>query len=271
MPRNFIHNNEERVKTFFSEKMRFNSQESREACLALVFNSAGGTTPDREFWSTLKAMWPLWKEDDKTFKEWYGSSWLPKRSREIRDMVGMPPETYLDVGYGDGSITSTLCRDWNLGTKSAYGVEVSRNGAAHSRFQQHIIGAHDESWGLPVPSGHFDVITILNTLHHVEDCKSVLQNAYYYLKDEGQLLVREHDVADKAGRAFMTFVDTFFDNVVSGGVSPDTQGAPNYRSAHEWVKMIEGEKFHVARVERPETDRLFMQTDMLFTKQPGLR
>lgn len=271
MSRNFMHNNERRVKSFFSEKMRFNSQKSREACLSVVFNALGEATPDKEVWLTLKAMWPLWKEDDKKFKEWYGNIWLPKRSREIRGMVGTSPRAYLDVGYGDGSITSALCRDWNLRSKSAHGIEVDRNRPAHSCFRQHIIGVHDESWRLPVPPGHFDVITILNTLHHVADCKSVLQNACYYLKDEGQLLVREHDVADKADRDFMTFVDTFFDTVVSGGTSLDAHDVPKYRSAHKWVQMIEEEKFQVARFEQPEADRLFMQTDMLFTKRLDLR
>jgi 2-polyprenyl-3-methyl-5-hydroxy-6-metoxy-1,4-benzoquinol methylase len=187
-------------------------------------------------------------------------------------MIGTPPKTYLDVGYGDGTITSTLCRDWGLQNKSdAYGIEISRNVSAHLPFQQHVIGAEDKSWELPVSTGHFDVITVLNTLHHVADCKSVLQNAYHYLKDGGQLLVREHDVADDDSRDFMKFVDTFFDNVVFGDTSSDKQGIPNYRSAYEWVQLIEKEKFHLNRIDRPATDRLFMQTDMLFTKQPGPR
>lgn len=130
-------------------------------------------------------------EYDKMFAVEDSLWWFVGRRKFIASILGSPKRKkkikIADVGSGTGGMTNWLAR---YGTVT--GVEPNNNARALSR-KRHITVVSGSATHLPLNSGTFDLVCILDVLYHkgVQSDTSALKEAYRVLKPGGMLLVTD--------------------------------------------------------------------------------
>jgi SAM-dependent methyltransferase len=103
--------------------------------------------------------------------------------RAVRDLqVYRKTNRLLDIGCGAGSFLKAARR----GGWDAVGLEVSARAAAHVRTQGLEVFLGDLS-GAPYPAEHFDVITAIELIEHVENPLAMLEKVKRLLRPGGVL------------------------------------------------------------------------------------
>jgi ubiquinone/menaquinone biosynthesis C-methylase UbiE len=98
----------------------------------------------------------------------------------------------LDLGCGPGGFTAVLAES----AKAVVGVDVSEAWTRTARgvFRQRALPAHAvvaSGTTLPFPDASFDVVTLVDVIHHLEEPAPVLEEAHRVLRSSGTLLVFE--------------------------------------------------------------------------------
>jgi ubiquinone/menaquinone biosynthesis C-methylase UbiE len=53
---------------------------------------------------------------------------------------------------------------------------------------------------LPYDDNYFDIVTVLQVLHHVENCKNLIDEIKRVVKPEGYIILREHDLRNNISK-----------------------------------------------------------------------
>lgn len=121
----------------------------------------------------------------------------------IRERYGAPDASsnlsILDVGCGTGALSSRL-QAWGRVVSMDYSPEALA--FSRRRGLRHLVGA--DAMRLPLASGQFDLITVMDVLEHVKDDCAAIAEFYRVLKPGGRVIATvpayphlwsEHDVA----------------------------------------------------------------------------
>lgn len=110
-----------------------------------------------------------------------------KRANELYKLLGNPTnKTILDIGCGDGSITSALAKITN---SNIYGCDIYDSSYDPDKF----IKLDEINLQLPFSDHNFDIIIALMSLHHIKQLDEMISEIKRTLKPNGILLIREHD------------------------------------------------------------------------------
>jgi ubiquinone/menaquinone biosynthesis C-methylase UbiE len=111
----------------------------------------------------------------------------------------------LDIGCATGNF---LFKIQKINSKiELYGVDFSPKmiGLAKNKFKN-IKFYNLRAEKIDFPSNYFDIITIIETFHHLQDQNLVLEKIHKILKPEGILLICEPDINNKLINLFINFL-----------------------------------------------------------------
>jgi ArsR family transcriptional regulator len=112
--------------------------------------------------------------------------------RALRDMVGdQPVNAFLDLGTGTGRLLQLFEGLYRQGT----GVDASREMLAVARANLERSGISKATirlgdiFNLPLESGHYDLVSIHQVLHYLENPEVAIQEAARMLRPGGRLII----------------------------------------------------------------------------------
>lgn len=102
---------------------------------------------------------------------------------------------YLDFGGGDGANAYALGKKLNLkkGEVFVSDIESWFGNANVDKFKELCTYRYLKTYLLPFETESFDLITMFQVLHHIENVSTVLKELYRILKVGGIFYIREHD------------------------------------------------------------------------------
>lgn len=155
------------------------------------------------------------------------------------------PSMYLDIGASDGLITKAIGKALCLPKTNIHAVDVARwsgrenkvdNEAKDSINFSLINPVDNKNPIIPYKDGKFDIITVLQALHHFENLSSMMKEIQRLSSAGGTVIIREHN-ADSKNTKMLTDLEHMFYGILYDGLSieefaNDYYGM--YRSADEW-------------------------------------
>lgn len=133
---------------------------------------------------------------------------------------------YLDVGCSEAAITEDLTKHFNLQKGQAYGTDIEL--VTHIDTDS-IIFTTNTSTKLPFDCDHFDLITAFMALHHFTHPHEMFSEIHRVLKPGGYLIIREHDVTNKAFATFLDMVHLMYTTIFRDEETPE-DFVDNYHS-----------------------------------------
>lgn len=137
------------------------------------------------------------------------------RSAKIIDFAKQfgPPtiERVLDIGCADGSITKILRQKLDLNQENVHGCDICPT--ASNGFTFNLIDETADSVTLPYPDKHFDIVYALMSFHHIRKLPEMLSEIYRVLRNDGLLIVREHDCINIGLSKILDVVHGFYSMV----------------------------------------------------------
>lgn len=105
--------------------------------------------------------------------------------RVAKAEAGGAPGRVLDIGCGEGTFLAAMNRKgWE-----AWGVEISKDGAARAAARPGLKVFSEPLDRCPLPAKGFDRVTLWHSIEHVTDPGGLLKTAAGLLKDDGRMLV----------------------------------------------------------------------------------
>jgi ubiquinone/menaquinone biosynthesis C-methylase UbiE len=99
----------------------------------------------------------------------------------------------LDFGGGNGDLAHALRTMCSHGCK-AYCLDIKRwISKEHTLKYQDVNYAFVDTWRLPYEDASFDLITVMQVVHHLDHPRQTLQELSRVLVSGGRLVIREHD------------------------------------------------------------------------------
>lgn len=100
-------------------------------------------------------------------------------------------ESYLDVGCGDMTLTTTVKRDFVVprGVVGATDVEVP------VKISRGITFHRSDGHRIPFPDRSFELVTMFHAMHHFEHLEDMLGELNRVVTPNATLVIREHDCA----------------------------------------------------------------------------
>ena len=165
---------------------------------------------------------------------------------------------YLDYGCGDGSITQEIGKFYDLDKNNIFCVDV-RQPKKHSNYQFDLL----QNNKIPHENNKFDLITSFVVLHHVKNVELIIKELYRVTKQNGIIIIREHDCNTNNLRVFLDIVHGLWSLVKS-----DPQEDPNfiqeyeayYKSQETLTNMLEAVGFY--RVMSEDANRLYNEAEI---------
>ena len=118
-----------------------------------------------------------------------GSFHAAEMFRKIKHYVSKDINNYLDIGCGDGNITTALGK--LLKAIHVHCIEVFTNNN-NNNIEYFYIDKKRKPI-LSYPDKYFDVITAFMSLHHIVNLSDMVDEIYRILKPDGILIIKEHD------------------------------------------------------------------------------
>ncbi len=140
---------------------------------------------------------------------------------------------YLDIGCGNGNKTTMFSKAIGLNLDNVYGTDIKQWGP----YDAELHGSHDfnfkylkEDGTLDFPDNHFDLISCVLMLHHVESIDLLLGEIRRVLKPNGKILIIEHDCHDDYDKMLLELLHGCF------GYLEDKNDEISYSSYHNWME-----------------------------------
>jgi ubiquinone/menaquinone biosynthesis C-methylase UbiE len=176
-----------------------------------------------------------------------------QRGKDVLELLNnskiSKPKMYLDIGASDGLITKAIGAALALPKTHIHAVDVEQwigqenkvDGEAKDDIHFSFINMVDDKNPLiPYKDGSFDIITVLQALHHFENLDTMMKEIQRLSAVGGTVIIREHN-ADNDNTKMLTDLEHLFYGILYNGLSID-DFANNYygvyRSAEEWDTMF---------------------------------
>lgn len=184
------------------------------------------------------------------------------RSR-VRDLqrflpIGFKPTKYLDIGGGDGAITSAIGNMFKLSTSDVISADISQwYEDEFKRTADLTYVVLEKSKPLPFAEGEFDCLTCFQTLHHVENAEEMIKEIARVTKKGGYLILREHDCGSQQLEMIIDIEHSVYELVLTKRKSPEDQKKyletyyAKYRSKHQWTILLQNVGFTFIKANYP--------------------
>lgn len=119
---------------------------------------------------------------------------VKNRIEELAKVFGsFKPRTVLDIGYGDATITEAVASYFKLPKTDIYGIDVREIQSDYLTVLRYA----PDGITIPLPDKSIDLIMMNMSLHHIEQRERILDQVYRILKDDGIVILREHDLPER--------------------------------------------------------------------------
>ena len=155
----------------------------------------------------------------------------------ILDRITNPKPCYVDIGCGDGKITSAIA----VAISSTRTIGCDIENKINSDSPVEYIQSTETS--IPgVKSGIAHLLTMFMSMHHFKYLSAMLDEVKRIAAPGAIIIIREHDATTESAKWFYDFTHAFYECMVPGskkkiGEFMDTFEA-FYRSADEWVELM---------------------------------
>lgn len=188
---------------------------------------------------------------------------------DAKNRCSIHGSSLLDIGSGDGKVTQELISKnlFNINNSRALGVELQKLPEHEALPFKTLICSGEHL------SGHtnnkYDIVTLISTLHHIENPKNQLKQIYNTLSKNGHLIVIEHPPSNNSDKLFHNFMDEFEYRVVAGNDNFPISG--NLYSHDGLKKLMEECGFKmIQKVEpSPDIDNPFRRVCFVLQKIPA--
>jgi ubiquinone/menaquinone biosynthesis C-methylase UbiE len=176
-----------------------------------------------------------------------------QRGKDVRALLNdskiSKPKMYLDIGASDGLITKAIGAALELPKSHIHAVDVERwigqenkvDGEAKDDIHFSFINMVDDKKPIiPYKDKSFDIITVLQALHHFENLGPMMKEIQRLSAVGGTVIIREHN-ADSDNTKMLTDLEHMFYGILSDGLSIDefvNDYYGVYRSAEEWDSVF---------------------------------
>lgn len=219
---------------------------------------------DKGVYAGLRA---FYLQNEKAFKACFTQNRDDRALLRARKMKAILPPSFkpkkiLDVGCGDGAITSYLGKIFNLTARDVYGIDLY---ARHEEEENFTFLSHAQEGKIPVKDRKFDLILALMVMHHTPDAPALLKEMRRTLNDDGIILIRETDAGYPGGAAFNTVNDEMFFRVFQDNhnLAQDL----NFKDEKSWKEIFNRAGFAVVGTNHSEADRVFNPVWYLLKKR----
>lgn len=161
--------------------------------------------------------------------------------------------TVLDIGAGDGRLASQLQQ--TNPALTVVGVDV------HLQPEPRIPVAHYDGARLPFPDDSFDIVMLVDVLHHDENPERVLREALRVAAD--RVIVKDHYWSTTWDRIVLTVAD-YLGNRAYGVSLPY-----NFLRMEQWFSIFESTRAKVARVDTFHYSAWDRVNQVVFVLQPS--
>jgi ubiquinone/menaquinone biosynthesis C-methylase UbiE len=163
---------------------------------------------------------------------------------------GYTPESLLDVGSGNGAITSSLAEKLQLPKNKAIGAEI----IAEPNLPPNISQIVFDGKKLPLSENTIDLSLLLSVIHHAEDYRPLLRDIHRVLKPGGRLIVREFNAPTPELRLLNLVMDHLFYRVFSD--EPDVPNPGHFFSQERWLAIFKNIGFRLEKLFHPEPPKV---------------
>jgi SAM-dependent methyltransferase len=170
------------------------------------------------------------------FEQHYQRITLPREQKlrsAFRKQIGRV-DSLLDVGCGDGAVTLKVGED--AGATRIAGVDVVIRPKTFVEVTPYD-GLH-----LPFGDKTFDVVTLMDVLHHCTDAQAVLTEA---LRVARMVVIKDHFAYGFLSRKLLHLMD------IAGNARDSIASPGNYLEPDQWIAMIEAAGGRVAALDWP--------------------
>jgi ubiquinone/menaquinone biosynthesis C-methylase UbiE len=175
--------------------------------------------------------------------------WIPRRGRESRESARQQdifrfynghPKKYLDLGGGDGKISSSIGRYLNLDGEEIVCADIDSWWDDERTEKEDITYMKISECGiLPFRDSEFGLVTCFQSLHHMKNQDLVISELYRVIEPGGYVIIREHDCDSVLMKILIDIEHCIFEDVLkdpSEGFIETYHGC--YRSKGEWSRLF---------------------------------
>jgi ubiquinone/menaquinone biosynthesis C-methylase UbiE/16S rRNA G966 N2-methylase RsmD len=180
---------------------------------------------------------------------------------------------YLDVGCSEGCLTSCIGNYLELEKTDIHGCDIIPEVNDDMRQFNYKIAPAES---LPYKSNQFNIVSMMMSLHHVDDIEKALREIYRVLKPGGIFLIREHNCKTEEFRLFLIFVHYMYSVVINNEVPLEDAFGRNkkiiqriigrYQSKKKWNKQITAAGFVKTKYIIPKYKDMFRSYYALYQK-----
>lgn len=167
------------------------------------------------------------------------------RVRDIKSFYKNKPNSYVDVGGGDGSIAAAIKKEYDIIEKEkAVCADIDNwiDGVSSCEKRENIkYVTIFENVPLPFKDCEFCLVTCFQSLHHMKDLEQRMKDITRITKKGGCLIIREHDCRSDKIKMLIDIEHCIFELVLSKQYNQrfiDTYYG-NYKSKEEWNRLFE--------------------------------
>lgn len=176
---------------------------------------------------------------------------------------------YLDLGGGDGSITSSLGKHLGLPCNCIVCADIDTWYDTPNKKYDITYITLDESKNLPFDDEEFSLVTCFQSLHHMKNLDSRLKDISRIIKKGGTLIIREHDCDSNDMRMLIDIEHCIFELVLKADTKEQKkkenteEGKENtedfannyygdYKGKHEWSSILRKLGFKYINTKYPQ-------------------
>jgi ubiquinone/menaquinone biosynthesis C-methylase UbiE len=120
---------------------------------------------------------------------------------------------YLDLGSNNGGITLEFGKNLGLNKQNIYGIDVETYSQQKIKPLPGFIFSYYDGYHIPFHNQYFDLMTCSMVLHHIKHLEIILKEINRVLKNNGLLLIKEHD-ADSEYMNWLIFLEHLLYDVI---------------------------------------------------------
>jgi SAM-dependent methyltransferase len=161
------------------------------------------------------------------------ADFLHRRAGDLRDARVVDGVVSLAVSAG-GSMLDIGCSDGRVAARvaAALGIDDVRGVDVQLQPDPAIPVVEYDGLKLPFDDASFDLITIVDVLHHADDPRAVLREAVRVLVPEGRLVVKDHLRLGAWSNTVLYAMDT------ASNFGIHARAGGRYLSVAEWVEVV---------------------------------
>lgn len=223
-----------------------------------IFNDTKVTDSDQVIYSKFRNVIKVIQQANSSSSNIHISppkKWTPRRGRESREssrqqdifkFYNGKSKKYLDLGGGDGKITTTIGKHLKLSKQNIICADIDSwldnkhlEESSESITYVKLNDSKNSTERLPFGDGEFSLITCFQSLHHIKN-NIILSELYRILEPGGYIIIREHDCDSNFMKILIDIEHCIFETILkdqSENFISTYYG--EYRSGYEWTTLFE--------------------------------